>query len=331
MVSPKAVADDRGNLPLDPPRGGARRARLRDTYWESGLYRNDGSSQPLWALPFIDRAFPADVAPDGRHVVFGADRCSLGSHVATMFADGRHVATFWKDDLISCYNSKRVFAILCQCRDVGRIRGEFDYEKLTHTITTEQGESFVLDVTTGRLLRHVSCWPRYVTSFVLLVPTLVALIWYRPWIRSMISQAAWNPSYQETSRSLKSTWKRFSLRSVLVGITLLCVALASRKYVVAGALLGAAVAIAGVVAVLVRRSFRSFLIGGVLGCYGFVLGFLLGDILGQRFFPLGMVRGYILLSAPFGGLVLGALAAGIIERKYARRDLPREPLTEPPS
>jgi hypothetical protein len=101
--------------------------------------------------------------------------------------------------------------------------------------------------------------------------------------------------------------------------------------VVAGALLGAAVAIAGVVAVLVRRSFRSFLIGGVLGCYGFVLGFLLGDILGQRFFPLGMVRGYILLSAPFGGLVLGALAAGIIERKCARRDLPREPLTEPPS
>jgi hypothetical protein len=206
---------------------------------------------------------------------------------------------------------------------VGRIRDEFDYEKLTHTITTEQGESFVLDVTTGRLLRHVSCWPRYVTSFVLLVPTLVALIWYRPWIRSLFSQAGWNPSRQETRRSLKSTWRRFSLRSVFVGITLLGVVLATRQYVVLGVLLGATIAIAGVVAVLIRRSFRSFLIGGVLGSYGFILGILLGDLLGQRFFPLGMARSYLLLSTSFGGLVLGALVAGIMERRHVRRELPR--------
>jgi hypothetical protein len=328
MVATLPVAEDKGNRPLDPAHGGE---RLRDKYRESGLYRNDGSSQPLWPIPFIDGRLDAYVAPDGTYVVFGAHQCDLNSHAATIYADGRRIATFWKHELIPWYYSKRVLAMLCGWKSVEPIRGDLDHEERTYTITTAQGEAFVVDVTNGQLARHLSSWPRYVTSFVLLVPTLVALIWYRPWIRSWISQPAWNPSCQETSRSLKSTWRRFSLRSVLVGITLLCVALASRKYVVPGALLGAAAAIAGVVAVLVRRSFRSFLIGGVLGCYGFVLGFLLGDILGQRFFPLGMVRGYILLSAPFGGLVLGALAAGIIERKYARRDLPREPSTEPPS
>ena len=313
MVSPKPVANDQGNRPLDPTRGGA---RLRDKYLESGLYRNDGSSQPLWPIPFIDGGWPAHVAPDGRYVVFDADQCSLGWHAATIFADGRHVVTHWKHNLIPCYYSKKFLAMLCNWRDAEPLRGELDHEKRTYTITTGQGEVFVLDVANGQLLRHISRWPRYVLSFALLVPIAVVLIWHRDWIRSLISRAGWNLSRQETSRSLKPTWTRFSLRSVLGGITLLCVVLAFRKLVVLGVFLGAAVVIAGVVAIFVRRSFRSFLIGAVLGCYGCVLAFVLGDLIGQRLSSSGTAHGYLLLWAPFGGLLLGALVAGIIERNY---------------
>jgi hypothetical protein len=244
----------------------------------------------------------------------------------TIFTNGRHVVTFLKRNLIPCYDSKQVWARLCGWRSVHPVRGELDHEQRTYTITTEQGEVFVLDVTNGRLLRHVSRWPRYVVSFVLLVPTVVVLIWYRPWIRGLIAQAGWNLSRHETSRSLKLTWTRFSLRSVFVGITLLCVVLAFREFTVLGVFLGAAAAIAGVVAIFVRRSFRSFLIGGVLGCYGCVLAFVLADLIGQRLFPSGITHGYLLLWAPFGGLLLGALVAGIIERNYGRGELSQEPL-----
>jgi len=266
MVSPKSAADDQGNRPLDPTQVGARQgARLRDKYRDSGLYRNDGSSRPLWPIPFIDGRWPAHVAPDGRCGVFDADRCSLGWHAVTIFVDGRHVVTHWKHNLISCYYSKKLVAMLCDWRDVEPLRGELDHEKRTYTITTEQGEVFVLDVTNGQLLRHSSRWPCYIVSFVLLMPTAVVLIWYRDGMHSLISQAGRNLSRHETSRSLKSTCTRFSLRSVLGGITLLCVVLAVRKLVVLGVFLGAAATFAGAVAIFVRRSFRSFLIGSVLG------------------------------------------------------------------
>jgi hypothetical protein len=311
MVSPKPVADDKGNRPLDPTLRGA---RLRDKYRESGLYRNDGSNQLLWPIPFTNGALPAHVASDGTCVVFGADQCSLGSHAVTVYADGRRVVTFLKQNLIPCYYSKQVLAMLCGWRGVDPVRGELHYEKRTYTISTEQGEVFILDVTNGQLSRHTSRWPRYVVSFVLLVPTVVVLVWYRFWIRSLISQAGWKPPRHRTSRSLKPTWTRFSLRSVLVGITMLCLVLAVRRFVVLGACLGAAAAIAGVVAIFIRCSFRSFFIGGVLGCYGCILAFILGDLVGRSLFPLGIARDYFLLSAPIGGLLLGAVVAGIIER-----------------
>ena len=44
--------------------------------------------------------------------------------------------------------------------------------------------------------------------------------------------------------------------------------------------------------------------------------FVLGDILGQVIFPAGSARICVLLSAPFAGLLLGAVTAGIIERNY---------------
>jgi hypothetical protein len=275
----------------------------------------------LWRIPFTDGNLPAHVAPDGTCVVFEADQCDLGWHAVTIYADGRHVVTFWKHNLICCYTSKRVLAMLCGWRSVDPIRGELDHEKRAYTITTAQGEVFVLDVTNGQLVRHVSRWPHYVVSFVLLVPTVVMLIWYRPWIHSLISRAGWNLARHETSRSLKPSWRRFSLRSVLVGITLLCVVLALRKFVLLGAFLGTAAAIAGVAAIFVRCSFRSFFIGGVLGCYGCILAFILGDFIGASLFPFGVARDYLLMSAPFGGLLLGTLAAEIIERKHVRRDL----------
>ncbi len=311
MVSSRPVADDEGNRPLDATPGAP---CLRDKYRESGLYRNDGSRQPLWPIPFVSRAIPAHVAPDGTCVVFDADLCDLGPHAVTMYVDGRHVVTYLKYDLIPCYDSKRILAMLCHRKGVDPICGELDHENRTYTMTTEQGEVFVLNVSNGRLIRHVSPWTRYVVSFVVLVPAAVVLIWYRPWVRRLIGRTGRDPFPPATSRQEKRTWLKFSLRSVLVGITLLCAVLAFRNLVVLGALLGTAAAIAGVVALFFRRSFRSFFIGGVLGCYGCILAFLLADLIGSRLFPYGMGREYFVLSSLFAGLLCGAVVAGIIER-----------------
>lgn len=319
MVSPLPVADDKGNRPLDPAGGGV---CLRDRYRTSGLYRNDGSSRPLWPIPFTDGNLPAHVAPDGTCVVFDADPCDLGSHAVTVYANGRHVATYLKRKLIACYDSKRLLGMLCDWSSVEPIRGELDHAQRTYTITTEQGEVFVLDVTDGRVVRHASPWTRYVVSFTLLVPAAVVLVWYRRWIRSWIWRAGSSPSQGETNRPLKLTWKRFSLRGLLVGITLLCVVLAFRKHAVLGAFLGVPAVIAGVMTLFFRLSFRSFFVGGILGCYGCILAFMLADLIGGSLTPYGVAPAYFVLSALVGGLLLGAVVAGIAERSHARREFP---------
>jgi uncharacterized membrane protein HdeD (DUF308 family) len=319
MVSPLPVADDKGNRPLDPARGGA---RLRDKYRKSGLYRNDGSSQPLWPIPFTDGNLPAHVAPDGTCVVFDADPCDLGPHAVTVYAKGRHVATYLKPKLIPCYNSKELLGRLYDRRGVEPMRGELDHAQRTYTITTEQGEVFVLDVTDGRVVRHVSPWTRRVVAFTLLVSAVVVLVWYRPWIRRGIWRAGGSPPQGETNRPLKLTWKRFSLRGVLVGITLLCVVLAFRKHTVLGAFLGIPAVIAGVMTLFFRRSFRSFFVGGILGCYGCIFAFMLADLIGGSLTPYGAAPAYVVLSASLGGLLLGAVVAGIAERNHARRECP---------
>jgi hypothetical protein len=314
MVSPLPVAEDGGNDVLDTKQGGA---RVRDKYRQSGLYRNDGSSKPLWRIPFTDGNLPAHVAPDGTCVVFGADPCEFGPHAVTIYYAGDRVVTLSKSELIPCCFSKRVLAILCKRKRLDPIRGNLDNATATYTMTTEQGEVFVLDVKTGRLMETVSRWPFYAACFVLLVPGLVALIWYRPWLRS------WTPGGDQFSfrrhagETPKPAWKRYSMRSAFAGISLFCIGLAFRELVFLGLLVAITIGVGGLVAICLKCTFRCFFIGGALGWYGFVLGFILGDILYGGRLPSTMGHICFLLTPP-SGLLLAALIAGTIERGYSR-------------
>jgi hypothetical protein len=98
---------------------------------------------------------------------------------------------------------------------------------------------------------------------------------------------------------------------------LFCIGLALRELAHLWKFVAITAGAGGLVAICLRRSFRCFFIGGVLGCYGYILGFILADML-YGGCPPSTMRHRFFLWAPWSGLLLGALIAGTIERGYSR-------------
>ena len=149
MVSPLPVDEDAGHPSYD----GNEIRQIRAKYSKSGLYRNDGSTKPLWTIQYFSRPRQAEVyiAPDGEHLIFGADEWFVG----WFFARGRSLAVYTVDDLVSYCRVKSLLSLrLTSC-----VWSHFDADSLTYTIRTNQGEEFTFDVTTGQVIRTQSPWP----------------------------------------------------------------------------------------------------------------------------------------------------------------------------
>ncbi len=175
MVSPLPVEEDATGHPAFDNDG---IRAIRAKYTQCGVYRNDGSTIPLWTLRYRLCQQPL-LLDDGQHLVLAdTDWFQSRTHVATFYANGRLLARHQLDDLVTVYQVSGHFLLnYPQCRSL-----KLDPAKLELTLRTTQGETIVFDVTTGRVVRRSSLYPRLLAAAGLVCLAIfgtIATFWFR--------------------------------------------------------------------------------------------------------------------------------------------------------
>jgi hypothetical protein len=132
---------------------------IRKTYKQSGLYRNDGSAEPLWTVDWY--ALSVDIASDGIHLVRHGPwpatredrstpltRASLDQEALSFIANGQLLRSYKIEELVT--NPARL------PRSVSHFHwlsgGALDDERLEYRFGTEDGNHFVIDARTGEII-----------------------------------------------------------------------------------------------------------------------------------------------------------------------------------
>ncbi|CAN5633409.1 hypothetical protein BH09PLA1_BH09PLA1_06490 [soil metagenome] len=145
---------------------------IRQTYTQSGLYRNDGSSTPLWTVDWY--SYDVDVASDGIHLVRHGPWASRTDQEAfSFFANGKLVRIYAISELIDLKFLLSQSVSHFQWSDGGWL----DDAALRYAISTKDGNTFVFDITSGAIVqetRHARMkkW----AAFAIIAVVVVALI-----------------------------------------------------------------------------------------------------------------------------------------------------------
>lgn len=288
---------------------------LRREYPECGVYANDGSTVPLWTLPYYEQVYGAYITNDGAHVLLAQEETKhtisnipVGGYLYFHHRDGTH-QSFPEHAVGWGWGIKRL--LIDQILGIkvdgwtAWISTEFEPVGNIYTIDTDKGESYVFDIATGQIIRSSSLWNKILTVFFAAVPLTVYFMLRR------------KPQRLQPSRSLR----RFSLRALLVLMSASCVWLwlATVSWPLAVAVILAPLIGGGIARVWSRRP-RAWITGTLLAIYGFVWGLFLWAILIE---PLMWEARRESLYACFlpafaaMGLFGGAILGGVLERRVA--------------
>jgi hypothetical protein len=155
---------------------------IRATYPKSGLYLSVNSTQPLWEYhgPWLNPS--VIIAPDGEHLIFpGGWTWDEYSHNAVMFMHrGQVLGSYYDQEIIPNWIVKAVLNGFAAPSCAGT---NFDSERMTYVIRTNQGEQIVFDVTTGKVIGfHSTFATLYTVTAVGLGALVIAFIfrWRAP-------------------------------------------------------------------------------------------------------------------------------------------------------
>ena len=158
-------------------------AAIRARYSQRGLYRNDGSTQPLWTMSFQSEFFEAFVAPDGRHVVLTSTswRDTYGD-VISFYDRGSLLESYGIDELVRAMPSMKWRVRVRPLAPSANVA--FDVKVMTCTLKTSSDEIFHFDMTTGKVIGSSSPWPLYFASAIgfpvlTVAALLLAIAWFR--------------------------------------------------------------------------------------------------------------------------------------------------------
>jgi hypothetical protein len=145
---------------------------LRQKYSQSGLYRNDGSSTPLWTVDWY--SFSVEISSDGRHLAkFGpwAGSGDYGELAIAFNEDAKEIASYRVDQLVTIPfypflpHSKSHYEWLKT--------SEFDDKQGTLDIETMSGERYTFNIATGMPSNNLILpWPKCLNFL-----ALISLIW----------------------------------------------------------------------------------------------------------------------------------------------------------
>lgn len=121
--------------------------KIRNKYPKSGLYLNDGSTEPLWTVDWYSQEVL--VPADGVHLIRkGPWATNLSDEAFTIFANGEPISSYKISDLVSSTKNLP--------RSVSHFGWEksmsIDDEKMTLSVTTLNNEQYFFDYLTGSLV-----------------------------------------------------------------------------------------------------------------------------------------------------------------------------------
>lgn len=128
---------------------------LRSMYPASGMYRNDGSVEPLWTMGYVSWRQGITVANDGRHIVvwggWPTQYEGYANEAFSFYEDGLLTATFRVKELV--VDPTRLPHSVSHYEWLDS--SQYDHEKNELNIRTSMGEVYRIDVETGQILSAV--------------------------------------------------------------------------------------------------------------------------------------------------------------------------------
>ncbi|MGB0384139.1 MAG: hypothetical protein ACPGWR_04865 [Ardenticatenaceae bacterium] len=145
------------SIPDDPSaygQGGAvQNPKIRNGYTQSGLYLNDGSTEPLWTVDWY--AFEVNLSSDGEHLVkWGPWAFSHNYHELALafYRNGQEITRYHVDDLVADPSSLPHSASHYEW-----VRySSFDDEPGTLFVNTYTNENYLFDIKSGDILERSS-------------------------------------------------------------------------------------------------------------------------------------------------------------------------------
>jgi hypothetical protein len=122
---------------------------IREKYSQSGMYRNDGSTKPLWT---VDWHAGVEIASNGVHLIrHGPWATSTEGEAISFFADGKLLRMWYIRELVDAPELlKHTVSHFFWIRNA-----TMDDTRLEYSISTEDGNRFVFDMRTGQVI-HTS-------------------------------------------------------------------------------------------------------------------------------------------------------------------------------
>ncbi|MFL5340993.1 MAG: hypothetical protein ACJ8F7_12670 [Gemmataceae bacterium] len=123
---------------------------IRDTYPKSGLFRNDGSKEPIWEVEWYSR--DVEVSNDGVHLIRGNLWAGqLDEAAFSLLANGKLVRTYLIRDLVDAPEMlPRTIAHFRWCEGI-----EFDDRRATFRVWTLDRNQYTFDRQTGEMIERV--------------------------------------------------------------------------------------------------------------------------------------------------------------------------------
>jgi hypothetical protein len=153
----------------------AERQQLRRTYAHSGMYRNDGSAEPLWTVDWY--ASGVVVSSDGSHLIRYGEWATTAAQdwstpsgqdleqpAVSFYANGQLLRTYPAGELIDVPSWLPRSASHFEWLN----KASLDDAGLEFSLTTLDGNRFVFDVPTGQIIsesrlgRRVVLWAKWV-------------------------------------------------------------------------------------------------------------------------------------------------------------------------
>jgi len=129
--------------------GAAPDEEIRAKYARSGLYKNDGSKEPIWVVDWY--ASKVDVTSDGRHLIRWGPWPLLRDYrelALEFYEDGQLLKSYRISDLVARPSKlPRTVSHYAWMEEA-----ELDQDKKELFLKTQNGEEYSFDVTTGEIL-----------------------------------------------------------------------------------------------------------------------------------------------------------------------------------
>jgi len=184
MIAPVTVEQDVQNRDEETT---GRILEIRRMYTMSGMYRNDGSTEPLWMVGWY--AHGVHLAPDGVHLIrhgmepwlrSGDGTPNLTAEAVSFFANGRLLRTYTVGELVDDPGPLQRSAADYFWQIDEQMNGNFEF-----TLTAHNGNRLVFDVRTGEITSaswavswtQVALWVAFGALAVVVFVAVVAVVW----------------------------------------------------------------------------------------------------------------------------------------------------------